>query len=264
MPVPDHATRFWRALDANFGRVQPTWWGAVVTDDRYPAIWDANYARIDDTGEDLRAADIEGELLPALAAVGTDVMHVVSFDPDTCGPLLAELSTRGHHLTFDLVMDLDDPSAGAATGAAVEELPPGDELWDRVAASMALFGVETRTAVEQLRDLERDVMAPAGKRWFGVRDAGGTLVSLGALLLLDGVGYLDNVATFPEARGQGLASAITTRIVREADVAGAGHVWLLADPDAATTVAMYERLGFRDVGRLAATRGPVPASRRPD
>ena len=107
-------------------------------------------------------------------------------------------------------------------------------------------------------------MAPAGKRWFGVRDAGGTLVSLGALLLLDGVGYLDNVATFPEARGQGLASAITTRIVREADLAGAGHVWLLADPDAATTVAMYERLGFRDVGRLAATRGPVPASRRPD
>jgi ribosomal protein S18 acetylase RimI-like enzyme len=259
MPIPGHVTRFWRALDACFGRVRSTWWGAVVTDDRYPAIWDANYARIDAGVEDLGAADIEDELLPALAAVGTDVMHVVSFDPDASGPLLAELSTRGHRLTFDLVMDLAGTPAQRTSDAAVEELASGDELWERVAASMALFGVEAPVAVAQLRDIERDVMAPAGKRWFGVRDAGGALVSLGALLVLEGVGYVDNVATFPQARGRGLASAITARITHEA---GAADVWLLADPDASPTVAMYERLGFRGAGRLAATRGPVPGTDR--
>jgi ribosomal protein S18 acetylase RimI-like enzyme len=261
MPLPVHVTRFWHALDACFGRVRPTWWGAVVTDDRYPAIWDANYARVDSGGEDLDAADIEDELLPALAAVGSDVMHVVSFDPDASGSLLAELSTRGHRLTFDLVMDLEEPSTTATADDTVEELPPGDELWERVAASMALFGVEARAAVEQLRDIERDVMAPAGKRWFGVRDERGALASLGALLVLEGVGYVDNVATVPEARGQGLASAVTSRIMREAGAAGAAHVWLLADPDS-PTVAMYERLGFRGAGRLAATRGPVPTRDR--
>jgi ribosomal protein S18 acetylase RimI-like enzyme len=262
MAIPEHVTRFWHALDACFERVRSTWWGAVVTDGRYPAIWDANYARIDVAAEDLRAADIEDELLPALAAVGTDVMHVVSFDPDASGPLLAELSTRGHRLSFDLVMDLSGPSVPPAAGIAVEELPPRDELWERVAASIALFGVGERAAVAQLRDIERDVMAPAGKRWFGVRDAGGTLVSLGALLVLDGVGYLDNVVTFPEARGRGFASAITSRIASESGAAGATRLCLLADPDAVSIVAMYERLGFRGAGRLAATRGQVSPSGR--
>ena len=259
MPVPDHVTRFWRALDACFGRVRPTWWGAVVTDDRYPAISDANYARIDDGGEDLRAADIEGDLLPALATVGADVMHVVSFDPDVSAPLLAELSTRGHALTFDLVMDLEEPIAPPSTDVDVEEVPPGDDLWERVADSMALFGIGARTSVDQLGAIERDVLAPAGKRWFGVRDERG-IVSLGALLVLEEVAYVDNVATFPDARGRGLATAITRRMTHEAGVAGAAHVCLFADPDAAATVAMYERLGFRGVGRLAATRGPVPGS----
>jgi hypothetical protein len=45
--VPDHVVRFWRSLDLCFGRVEPTWWGAVVTDARFPAVWDVNYARVD-------------------------------------------------------------------------------------------------------------------------------------------------------------------------------------------------------------------------
>lgn len=259
MPVPDHVTRFWRALDDRFGRVEPTWWGAVVTDGRYPAIWDANYARIDTTSDDLTAADVEHDLLPALAEAGTDVMHVVSFDPDSAGALLAELSTRGHRLTFDLVMDLQEPRELASPDVAVEELPLDAALWDRVGASLGLFGVEGVDAVRQLRDIERDVMAPSGKRWFAVRGDDGTVVSLGALIVLEGVGYLDNIATFPEARGRGLASAIASRMAQEACAAGAAHVSLFADPDAPAVVRMYERLGFRGMGRLAATRGPLPA-----
>jgi len=257
--MPDHVTRFWRALDACFGHVEPTWWGAVVTDARYPAIWDANYARIDAASEDLRSSDIEEGLLPALAEVGTDVMHVVSFDPEGTGPLLAELSTRGHRLTFDLVMELDGPPEPRVEGVTVEELEPTDELWDRVASSIALFGVGGGDELRQLRDIERDVMAPAGKRWFGVRDGEGALLSVGALLVLEDVGYVDNVATFPASRGRGLASAVTATMAHEARAAGVPHVILLADPEAAHTVRLYERLAFRGVGKLAATRGPVPA-----
>ena len=47
-PIPAHVLRFWRALDAMLGSVQLTSWGAIVTDERYPAVWDANYARVDD------------------------------------------------------------------------------------------------------------------------------------------------------------------------------------------------------------------------
>jgi ribosomal protein S18 acetylase RimI-like enzyme len=72
------------------------------------------------------------------------------------------------------------------------------------------------------------------------------------------VAYIDSVATFDRARRQGLASAVTTRLVREASAAGAASTCLLADPADRGVVGLYERLGFRAVGGLASTRGDVP------
>jgi ribosomal protein S18 acetylase RimI-like enzyme len=249
--------RFWRSLDLLFDRVEPTWWGAVVTDGRFPAVWDANYARIDVATDDLSLADVEGALLPALHDAGADTEHLVSFHPDATEPLLRQLVASGHRLTRDLVMELDEdpPDDGLRR---VEEIPGGAELWDRVRDSISLFGVSGPDAVDQLAMIESDVLAPAGKRWFGVRDEHGTIVSLGALLVLDGVAYIDNVATFEGARGRGLASAVTTRAARAATAAGTSHVCLLADPQDEAIVGMYERLGFRGAGSLAATRGPRP------
>jgi ribosomal protein S18 acetylase RimI-like enzyme len=76
-------------------------------------------------------------------------------------------------------------------------------------------------------------------------------------MVLGGVGYIDNIATFERARGRGHASAVTSRVIRVAERAGAAHVCLFADPDDAAVVRMYERLGFGGVGRLAASRGPL-------
>ena len=261
MPIPDHIHRFWCALDDLFADVAPTPWGAVVTDGRFPRIWDANYARIDVDDPGLRAAEVERSLLPALARVGADVMHLVTFHHEAHGGLLAELSTRGHRLGWDLVMDAD-PSEPPVVPASVrvEELHDGAELWSRVGDSLAFFGADPGPAVAQLQTIERDVLAPGGKRWFGVRDPHGSVVSLAALLVLDDTGYVDNVATFPDARGKGLASAVTSRITAEADRAGARHLCLLCDPDDGAVVRMYRRSGFREVGRLASTRGPLPSA----
>ena len=255
MPIPDHVHRFWRALDDRFGDVEPTWWGAVVTDARFAEVWDANYARIDGAAPDLRVAEVATALLPALERVGSSTFHVVSFHAEATTGLLTDLSTLGHTLSWDLVMDLVGAS-GEVADATVEELTPGRELWDRVRASLDLFGVDAKVA-PQLVELDRALTVEGVKRWFGVRDRGGVLVSLAALVELEGVGYLDNVVTFPGARGSGLASAITARIVEEARAGGAEHVCLFADPDDAPVVRMYERLGFREVGRLASTRGPA-------
>lgn len=258
--LPDHVLRFWRALDERFGSVEAVWWGAVVTDARFPMIWDANYARVDVAAPDLRLADVEDHLLPALREANAPVMHVVTFYPDETTSLLSELSGRGGRLGWDLVMDLDGEPP-PPTEVAVVPLEARDDLWDTVADSLVLFGAEPGEALEQFRALERDVLAPAGKRWFGVVDRNGTVQSLGALVVLGDVGYVDNIATFPPFRGRGLASAVTATIAREARRAGANHVFLLADPEASAIVSMYERLGFGSAGRLASARGPIPGAR---
>jgi GNAT superfamily N-acetyltransferase len=260
MPVPTHFRELWRALDEILGGVRPTWWGAVVTDSRFPRVWDANYARIDSATTGLRVAEIEAELVPALAEAGSDVMHVVSFHPEETAELLAELSTRGHRLGWDLLMELDHtrlPHAGVDVGVYTEPLEPGEELWSRLEASLELFGVDASVTPELLR-LEQQVFGPAGKRWFGVRDERGTVISMASLILLQDVGYVDHVVTFPSSRRRGFASALTSRLSREALGAGAAHVSLLADPDRSSTIAMYERLGFRQAGTFASTKGPVP------
>jgi ribosomal protein S18 acetylase RimI-like enzyme len=254
--IPEHVVRFWRALDALVARVRPTSWGAVVTDPRSPAIWDTNYARVD-RAVPVGANEVERDLLPALHEAGATVEHVLTFHHEIHTSLLAELSGRGHRIGWDLVLDLPGPPA-VIGAAAVEELEPGEELWSRFTASLALFGVDPPEAVAQLLALELDVLAPGGKRWFGVRGERGQIAALGALLVLDGVGYVDNVATFPQARGRGYATSITAEIASQARLAGAGRTILLADPDDGPVVRMYERLGFRRVGLLASTRGPLP------
>jgi len=111
MPLPDRVLRFWRALDAHFGSVLPTTWGAVVTDGRFPAIWDANYARVDVASDAVTLGDVASALGPALRATGVQVFHVVSFEPRTARGVLAELTALGHLLAWDVAMELEDGPA---------------------------------------------------------------------------------------------------------------------------------------------------------
>ena len=263
MPLPEPLHRFWISLDDLVADVQPTPWGAVVTDARFPDVWDTNYARVD-VATEVSVATIEADLLPALRRAGVRVEHVVSFHHGEHGELLAELSARGHRITWDLAMVFDGvPGRGGAVedDIAVEELAPGDELWTAAAGSMHdSFGIEPAAAVEQLLTLERTVLVPAGKRWFAVRDDDGRPVSLGTLLVLAGTGYVDNVATDPAARGRGYAGAIVTHIAQETRDAGAAGPFLLTDPGSPAVVRFYERRGFASVGLLVSTKGPMPGA----
>lgn len=257
--VSDSFRSFWRALDGLFADVHPTPWGAVVTDGRFPSVWDANYARVEAASPGPVAAEVERALVPELRRVGSSTVHVVSLDPASTTRLLSELSTRGHRLEWEVVMETGSSTAGDSR-VAVEEVPPGPELWDAVRETLGLFGTSRAApdVVDQLQRIERDVLAPGGKRWFGARGEDGRLASIAALMVLDGVAYVDNVATLPHARGRGLASAVTSHLVREALTAGAITTCLLADPDRPEVIRLYEGLGFRESGRIASTRGPLP------
>lgn len=254
----DPLLRHWRAQDELFDRVEPHWWGAVVSDPRYPRIQEANYARVE-TRQPVALEEIEAELLPALERSGAHRAHVVIFHPEDQTDLLAAASTRGERLTWDLVMEHPGPPGGP-TDPRVREVPAFDEaFWRAHRATARLFGIEDEADLDQLQAIERELLIPAGRRWFEVREEVGS-VALAALLVLEGVGYIDHVVTTPPARGRGHAGALTGRLVAEAFAAGAERVFLLAEPDG-VAAAMYERRGFLPLRQVASWISELEPSR---
>jgi predicted GNAT family acetyltransferase len=104
--------------------------------------------------------------------------------------------------------------------------------------------------------MERDLMIPAGRRWFVVREPSGTTVAFAALLALEGVAFIDHVVTLPSARRRGLATAVTRRILAEVRAAGVERTFLLAEPEG-IAARMYARLGFENVSHLASWLAPL-------
>ena len=245
--------RFWRAHDALFERVEPSPWGAVVSDARFPIIREPNYARVEATGP-VGLAEVEERLLPSMRRIGSPSAHVVVFHPEEQTDLIAEASTGGQRITWDLVMRIDEIGE-PEPGHVQEVLRPDEDFWRVHRASASLFDIEGEETLDQLQAMERTVMVPAGRRWFAAFDQGRP-VALAALMVLDGAGHVDHVVTFPHARRRGHAAALTRRLVFEAVRAGADATTLLADPNG-DAVRIYERIGFERVSHLASWVSPL-------
>jgi ribosomal protein S18 acetylase RimI-like enzyme len=247
--------RFWRALDSAFETVEPTWWGGVVSDSRFPDIWDVNYARVETDDAALSVAEVESSLLPVMDRIGARHVHMVVFHPQRLTALLSEASTRGDRLSWDTVMELRGETSDAPSAIDVEEIDPHDpSFWPAYRRSLAEFRITEEDAIRQLVEIERDVLTPAGKRWFAVREARRPQ-ALGSLMGMEGVGYVDHIVTFPEARRRGYAGAVVRRIAQVARRSDLDHLYLLAEPGA-EAVALYERLGFEAIGHIASTLRP--------
>jgi len=245
--------RYWRAQDDLFERVDAAPWGAVVSDARFPTVHEGNYARVE-ARHQVSLADVESTLLPALERVRCDRVHVLVFHPEDTTEILAEASTRGEHLAWDLVMCFS--GAPGATDGTVAEIRTFDRaFWDTYDASGALFDVEDGAVLAGYRAIERDVMIPGGRRWFAVLE-GERMLALSSVLVLEGVGFVDHVVTFPQARRRGYATALTQRALAEAHAAGAERTYLLAEPDG-VAATMYERIGFRPVTQIASWIGAL-------
>jgi ribosomal protein S18 acetylase RimI-like enzyme len=247
--------RYWRAQDDAFERVDPFWWGAVVSDGRFPHVQEANYARVE-TRHRLRLAEVEEPLVPAMQRTAHGRTHVVVFFPEDQTDLLAEASTRGEKLAWDLVMQHTGVPP-AVDDVIVEEVRFDDEIASGHRASLRWFDITDRVVVDELVTMEATVMVPGGRRWFVVRHDG-EAVAFAGLVVLHGVGYLDNVVTLPEARRRGYATALAAAAVEAARAAGAERTYLMADPTG-TAKAIYERLGFRPVTQIASWISPPPS-----
>jgi ribosomal protein S18 acetylase RimI-like enzyme len=236
---------FWRAQDALFERVETTWWGAVVSDARFPRIQEPNYARLE-THQPVGLLEMRES--------GSARSHVVVFYPEDQTDLVAAASTRGDRIAWDLVMVTSGNEVAAPEH--VEEVSELDEgFWAVHRGSARLFDVSEEDTLDQLQAMEREVLIPAGRRWFAVVD-GDRRVALAALLVLERTAFIDHVATFPAARRRGHAEALTRGLVSEAMASGAERTYLLADPDG-DAVRIYDRVGFDGIGHLASWLTPL-------
>lgn len=61
--------------------------------------------------------------------------------------------------------------------------------------------------------------------------------------------YMDNIAVFPEYRGQGAATALLNALLEEARHRGGEFLSLEVRPSNIGAVRLYHKLGFREEGR---------------
>lgn len=84
---------------------------------------------------------------------------------------------------------------------------------------------------------------PKVRRWAGVRN-GSLLACLADTTSIAGVGHLSAIATHPDARGQGLGSAVTAWATRRLLAEDCDIVTLGVYAENAVAARLYDRLGF--------------------
>ncbi len=254
MPLPTPLRQFVYAFEALAARSVRTPWGVVVTDPRYPDVYDANKASVLEAAPRLTVDEIREALAPELDAAGIRFEHIELMDLDDAAPARDAMTRSAGRVHPDAVMTHTGHPGGVPTasdGITVDELEQPDEAFWRVyRQSRNEFGTTMpEDVVDQLVRRDRDVLTPAGLRFF-VGSSGGQVVGFTTLLSIGGVGYLDNVVTLGAYRRRGVASATVTMAVRASRDAGDEQTFLLTDLHG-TARSLYERLGFRLIRRAA-------------
>lgn len=240
-------------------RVVPFRFGRAFFNDTLPHVWDLNVLRVDEpAGATVEALAAEAERLHGEAGHHHRRLAV---DDERAGEALAEAfrSLRWRVDRF-LVMGWRGP------GDRVVQAPAPVTEVDAAALRPlreAIVGAEPWASSEEVTRMVVDsaqLAARAGSaRHFAVHVEG--QVACAADLYSDGrTAQVEDVATLPEHRGRGYATAVVLRAVEEAVATGHDFVFLVADADD-WPKELYARLGFAPLGHTwAFLRTPAAAT----
>ena len=195
----------------------------------------------------------------ATAWLGIDNLEQTSYlsalgDPGAVGALLTEILPElppRQRLTVPRGTPARFPAWAGMDGIDwdfrwLPEAPPRQRGEERVEP------VDDEVAVKELlaASSERASAQPgdrAALRWVGVRGPADRLLACAAdTSSTTGVGHLSSIAVHPEARGQGLGTAVTAALTRQLFDEGKDVVTLGMYADNVAGRALYDALGFRD------------------
>lgn len=222
-------------------------WGWLVSDERFPHLWDLNCAFVTDGDPSL--ADIESVLLPALRRTNVAHEHIQMLG--VFPTLIEDLEARGDEIGWDTWMVHQDPLPDVDTSAVEEVIDLDEGFWATERRMLQLFEIKSEQELGEFVAFEH-LTAADGKRWFAIREAG-EIVSMAALVTFGTVSHIDNVATLEPYRGRGFGSAVVAKAVQEA----AGTTPTLFTSTAKGAASLYERLGFHDHGRIPCVLKPL-------
>ena len=258
MPLPDPIRAFWYDMERLALTCDRTPWGVVISDARYPTIYDANHAGILEPAPQLELEEVRSILHPLLRRAGATHEHIEVMDVSDPCPATDALRAEQQRVTSDVVMRFEGEGVEPVSDALVEEVWASDEGFRRMYRdSRNEFGETlSEEVIDQLVARDWEVFVPAGMRFFaGMID--GQIAGFTSLIPSGPTAYVDNVVTLSAFRRRGVASSTVTRALAEAEEQGLTTVFLLAEENG-DPQRLYERLGFRVVSRATGFTRPMP------
>jgi GNAT superfamily N-acetyltransferase len=223
--------------------IRPIAAGVVLRTPSLPLVWSLNELRVTERlGFESLVELAEQEL------AGFDYWHIV-VEHQLAGPdLEAAFRAAGWKVERDLIMVL----GGAADRPADTSVVVDAEEGEMIEVMTRWHGEGGEASAEELAQLvaySRREAKVHEDRLLGVRSGDGRLIAITKLRGDGRTAQIEDVYTVPEARGRGHARALVTRAVELARDAGHGLIFITAD-DQDWPKLLYERLGFRPVGRM--------------
>jgi ribosomal protein S18 acetylase RimI-like enzyme len=225
--------------DMSGARREPSTYGTAVFDEALPLRHDSNYLRVE--VDDVRADDIEREAgrLGRSAIMFPNAELGERLAPDFERPgwfvhrglVMAQRREPDRPIDTSIVDEVDENALRAVRRARL-----ADEPW------------ATPELAEQLLDAKVTIARSVEARFFAVR-RDGDVASYTDLYHDCSTAQVEDVATLPEHRRRGYATAVVWRAVEEARAAGCDLVFLVTDRDDPRPQELYRRLGFDEIGR---------------
>jgi ribosomal protein S18 acetylase RimI-like enzyme len=242
----ERATAFERAMRVRSAeRVIPFRFGHAYFNSSFPQIWDLNVVCVETHGEvDPGEVASDAELLHSDA--GHAHRRVAASDDrvgTSCEPFLTRLGWESDRL---VVMVYRGPGERTATDTVVDEVTVADLREFRREIARDEPWAESEEVVEMLLDAAALWSEVGSGRHFAVRESD-RVVSATDLYSDGRTAQVEDVATSPDSRGRGLASAVVLRAVEEAVASGHDFVFLTAN-DGTWPKELYTRLGFETIG----------------
>jgi ribosomal protein S18 acetylase RimI-like enzyme len=242
----DRAFEFMTTADMAGSRSEPFRFGTAVLTPERPLRYDSNYLLVEDVPAHVTAQELAAEAERVQSAARLPHRLLLFRDAGLGERFAPELEGAGWRYERHVLMAHRRPSERAADTSLVTEVT-ADVIRPARESQIRSYPWGTAEVAEQL--LAAKAHIPVETRFFAVL-LNGAVASYSDLYLDGDIGQVEDVATLPEHRGRGYASAIVLRAVEEARAAGAGLVFLVADAED-WPKELYRRLGFDEIGENA-------------